>query len=61
MHMGSVIKIHLLYERPLWRYPGQGAAASTDRCVNVVFDQSIGDDGIGVLVGFMDGDVWHCA
>ena len=57
MHMGSVIKIHLAYERPFWRHQGlSGAAASTDRCVNVVFDQSIGDDGIGVLVGFMDGD-----
>lgn len=55
--MGSVIKIHIAYERPFWRQRGlNGAVVSTDRHFNVVFDQSLGDDGLGVLVGFIDAD-----
>ncbi len=57
MPMGSVIKIHIAYERPFWRQRGlNGSVASTDRQFNVVFDQSLADDGPGVLVGFLDAD-----
>lgn len=57
MPMGSVIKIHIAYERPFWRQRGlNGAVVSTDRHFNVVFDQSLSDDGLGVLVGFIDAD-----
>lgn len=57
MPMGSVIKIHIAYERPFWRKRGlNGSVASTDRQFNVVFDQSLADDGLGVLVGFLDAD-----
>ena len=57
MPMGSVIKIHLAYESPFWRKRGlNGSVASNDRIFNVVFDQSQGDEGMGILVGFIDGD-----
>jgi len=57
MPMGSVIKIHMAYEKPFWRHRGlNGAVVSNDRAFNVVFDQSLDDDGMGVLVGFMDAD-----
>lgn len=57
MPMGSVIKIHVAYPTPFWRQRGfNGSVASNDRIFNVVFDQSLDDDGMGVLVGFMDGD-----
>lgn len=57
MPMGSVIKVHVAYERPFWRQRGlNGSVVSTDRRFNVVFDQSLADDGLGVLVGFIDAD-----
>lgn len=55
--MGSVIKIHVAYQRPFWRQRGlNGAVVSNDRHFNVVFDQSPEDESLGVLVGFIDGD-----
>jgi len=57
MPMGSVIKIHVAYERPFWRQRGlNGAVISNDRHLNVVFDQSPENESLGVLVGFIDGD-----
>jgi monoamine oxidase len=57
MPMGSVIKIHVAYESPFWRKRGlNGSVISNDRIFNVVFDQSQSDDGIGILVGFIDGN-----
>jgi monoamine oxidase len=57
MPMGSVIKIHVAYEKPFWRARGlSGSVASNDRMFNVVFDQSPEDESLGILVGFMDGD-----
>lgn len=57
MPMGSVIKIHVAYERPFWRHRGlSGAVVSNDRHVNVVFDQSPENESLGILVGFIDGD-----
>lgn len=56
MPMGTVIKIHVAYARPFWRKRGlNGSVASDDRYFNVVFDQSLSDKNIGVLVGFIDG------
>lgn len=41
MPMGSVIKIHIAYDRPFWRRAGlSGMATSTERAFNVVFDQT---------------------
>lgn len=55
MPMGEVIKIHMAYEAPFWRRQGlSGSAVSGDRHLGTVFDQSIGDDGIGVLVGLIE-------
>lgn len=57
MPMGSVIKIHVAYERPFWRHRGlNGSVASNDRHFNVVFDQSPEDESLGILVGFIDGE-----
>ncbi|WP_159660334.1 flavin monoamine oxidase family protein [Alcanivorax xiamenensis] len=57
MPMGSVIKIHVAYQSAFWRQRGlNGAVVSNDRIFNVVFDQSLDDNGMGVLVGFIDGD-----
>lgn len=57
MPMGSVIKIHVAYQRPFWRKRGlNGSVASNDRHFNVVFDQSPEDESLGILVGFIDGD-----
>lgn len=60
MPMGSVIKIHVAYDRPFWRKSGfSGMATSTERAFNVVFDQTPPDsdmnEDIGILVGFIDG------
>ena len=64
MPMGSVIKIHVAYDRPFWRKAGfSGMATSTERAFNVVFDQTPPDGDmpdseknrdIGILVGFID-------
>ena len=56
MPMGAVIKIHVAYDTPFWRRHGlNGSAVGTDRTLATVFDQSLGDDGIGVLVGLIEG------
>lgn len=55
MPMGAVIKVHMAYETPFWRQAGlSGSAVSGDRHLGTVFDQSLGDDGIGVLVGLIE-------
>jgi len=59
MPMGSVIKIHVAYERAFWRKSGfSGMATSTSRPFNVVFDQTPPDsdmnEDVGILVGFID-------
>lgn len=56
MPMGAVIKIHVAYDAPFWRRRGlNGSAVGTDRTLATVFDQSLDDDGIGVLVGLIEG------
>lgn len=57
MPMGSVIKVHIAYDKPFWRHAGMsGQAASDKHAFNVVFDQSPDDEHVGILVGFIDGD-----
>lgn len=59
---GSVIKLHLIYERPFWRDRGlTGQAASDQGPVKVTFDNTPPAGTPGVLVGFMeanDGRIW---
>lgn len=55
MPMGAVIKVHVAYETPFWRRSGlTGSAIGGDRHLGTVFDQSLGDDGLGVLVGLIE-------
>lgn len=55
MPMGSVIKIHVAYERPFWREAGlSGMATSNVRAFNVVFDHTQAGNDMGILVGFID-------
>lgn len=55
MPMGAVIKVHVAYETPFWRHRGlTGSAISGDRHLGAVFDQSLGDDGVGILVGLIE-------
>lgn len=57
MPMGSVIKVHVAYDKPFWRKKGlAGMAVSDEHPFNVVFDQSPDDESVGILVGFIDGD-----
>jgi monoamine oxidase len=55
--MGSVIKVHCLYDRPFWRDHGlSGQATSDTGPVGTTFDNSPHDGRCGVLVGFIEGD-----
>jgi monoamine oxidase len=57
MPMGTVIKVHVAYERPFWRDKGlSGMAVSDSLPCNVLFDQSPEDLSCGILVGFFDAD-----
>lgn len=53
--MGSVIKVHLAYERPFWRADGLSGHATADTgFVQVLFDQTHPHREEGMLVGFID-------
>jgi monoamine oxidase len=55
--MGSVIKVHAIYEEPFWRSEGlSGLAVSDSGPVRVVYDNSPEDGSPGVLVGFIEGE-----
>ena len=55
--MGSVIKVHAIYEEPFWRSEGlSGFAVSDSGPVRVVYDNSPEDGAPGVLVGFIEGE-----
>ena len=57
MPMGSVIKVHIAYDKPFWRKKGlAGMAVSDAHAFNVAFDQTPEDESVGILVGFIDGD-----
>src|SRR5206468_5538126 len=53
--MGSVIKVHALYQEPFWRDEGlSGFVVSDSGPVRVVYDNSPEDGSPGVLVGFIE-------
>jgi monoamine oxidase len=55
--MGSVIKVHAIYEEPFWRQEGlSGLAVSDSGPVRIVYDNSPEDGTPGVLVGFIEGE-----
>jgi monoamine oxidase len=55
--MGSVIKVHAIYEEPFWRAEGLSGFVVSDRGpVRVVYDNSPEDGTPGVLVGFIEGE-----
>ncbi len=57
MAMGSVIKVHCLYDTPFWRDMGlSGQATSDTGPVGTTFDNSPASGAPGVLVGFIEGD-----
>jgi monoamine oxidase len=55
--MGSVIKVHALYDEPFWRQEGlSGLAVSDSGPVRIVYDNSPEAGSPGVLVGFIEGE-----
>jgi monoamine oxidase len=57
MPMGTVYKVHCLYETPFWREQGlTGQASSDSGAVRVTFDNSPPDGARGILLGFIEGD-----
>jgi monoamine oxidase len=55
--MGSVIKVHAIYEEPFWRGEGlSGFVVSDSGPVRIVYDNSPEDGSPGVLVGFIEGE-----
>jgi monoamine oxidase len=55
--MGSVTKIHAVYDRPFWRDDGlNGQVVSDEGAVRVTFDDSPPDASQGILLGFVAGD-----
>ena len=55
--MGSVIKVHAIYEQPFWRTEGlSGFVVSDSGPVRIVYDNSPEDGSPGVLVGFIEGE-----
>jgi monoamine oxidase len=57
MPMGSVLKVHALYDRPFWRDDGRtGQATSDTGPVKVTYDNSPPTGPTGVLIGFIEGE-----
>ncbi|HXQ59111.1 MAG TPA: FAD-dependent oxidoreductase [Acidimicrobiales bacterium] len=55
--MGSVTKVHAVYDRPFWRDAGlNGQVVSDEGAVRVTFDDSPPDASHGILLGFIAGD-----
>jgi monoamine oxidase len=55
--MGTVIKIHCLYETPFWRDEGlSGQVASDEGIIRITFDNSPESGTPGVLLTFIEGD-----
>ena len=55
--MGSVTKIHAVYDRPFWRDEGlNGQVVSDEGAIRVSFDDSPPDAAHGILLGFIAGD-----
>ncbi|HEU5439017.1 MAG TPA: flavin monoamine oxidase family protein [Ktedonobacterales bacterium] len=57
MPMGSVYKVHCLYDAPFWREEGlTGQVSSDSGPVRITFDNSPPAGTPGVLLGFIEGD-----
>ncbi len=57
MPMGTVIKVHCIYNTPFWREAGLTGQASSDiGAMRITFDNSPEDGSRGVLLGFIEGD-----
>jgi monoamine oxidase len=57
MPMGSVTKVHALYQQPFWREDGyNGQMVANDGVVSSTFDDSPHDGSHGAIVGFIAGD-----
>lgn len=55
MPMGSIIKVHCIYDRPFWREEGlSGQVASDSGPIRVTFDNSPEHGTPGVLMAFID-------
>ena len=56
MPAGSVIKFHVVYERPWWRDDGlSGQVLAVGDRIDVTFDGSPSDGRVGVITGFFEG------
>lgn len=57
---GCVVKVHLIYDRPLWRERGwSGWSVSAKGPLLSTVDDSAADDQVGVLTGFITGRHAH--
>lgn len=57
MPMGTIIKVHCIYETPFWRDEGfSGQVTSFDGIVRVTFDNSPESGTPGILMGFIEGN-----
>jgi monoamine oxidase len=55
--MGSVIKVHAVYDEPFWRADGLSGQVTADTGpVRVTFDNSPSSGSPGVIVGFLEAD-----
>ncbi|CAB4592822.1 unannotated protein [freshwater metagenome] len=60
--MGSVLKVHVVYEKPFWRNKGLSGHVTSDcGMVQITFDQCHPDRPEGVIVGFMDSHLGRVA
>lgn len=58
--MGSVAKVHAVYETPFWREEGlNGQLVATEGSLRLAFDDSPRDGSLGVLAGFVAGNEHH--
>jgi monoamine oxidase len=57
MPMGSVVKVHVVFERPWWRARGlSGQVLSDGAGPQLVYDNSVPGSALGVLLAFLEGD-----
>lgn len=60
--MGSVLKVHVVYDEPFWRKQGLSGHVTSDcGMVQITFDQCHPDHSEGVIVGFMDSHLGRVA
>lgn len=60
MPMGTLMKCFAVYDEPFWRKDGlSGMAIKIDGVVKEQFDNSVPDDGRGILMAFMGGESWR--